>query len=637
MVHRFSALVSVLLTLLVWNSSLAHAEEEDPLFNFEDKKPAATKTTEKEKPKDTEKEKEKKPAETKTKKPAEKMAKFASIVLSGSMAETAGQGGLFGEIEQDLRKTIERLDKAAKDDSLDGVILKLDEVSLGRGRINELRAAIARVRAAGHKVYCRMDSADTAHYLVASSCDQIVLPVSGMVMLPGVRLEITFYKQLFDKLNVHADFLHEGAFKGAAEPYTRDKMSDEVKQNLTGIVDDYYEQMVATIATDRKLPEDKVRELIDRGLFSATAAKEAGLIDIVAYGDEFEVGVEKELGVDEIELVVGYGKKKVDTDFSGPAGFLKLFQMMLGAEPTTTVSNRKKIAIVYAVGEIATGEGGTGIFNSTQIMGSDTIIKALKKAEEDKDVVAIVLRIDSPGGSALASDLMWREIVKSKKPIIASMGDVAASGGYYIAMGADKIYAEPGTLTGSIGVVGGKIALEGLMNKAGITSEVIARGKNAGLLEGNTPFTESQREAFQAMLKDTYQQFTTKAAEGRKMKLAKLDKLAGGQVWTGRVAKENGLVDELGTLQDAVAEAKRQAGLGKDAKVDELVLPEAKSFFESMLSDVEDEQPALKLSALPFGQLLPEEAQRIGSKIESLLRVFRQPVAMMMPFELEIK
>jgi protease-4 len=630
MLQRFAVLLSALLTLFLFGASLVRAEE-DPLFNFEDK-PAA-KTTKKANPKA---EKSEPVAKAKPKKSAEKTAKLASIVLSGAMAETAGQGGLFGEIEQDLRKTIERLDKAAQDDTLAGVILKLDEVSLGRGRIDELRAAIGRVRAAGRKVYCRLDSADTAHYLVASACDEIVLPVSGMVALPGVRLEITYYKQLFDRLNIHADFLHEGAFKGAAEPYTREKMSDEVRQNLTGIVNDFYEQMVETIAADRKLSADKVRQLIDRGLFSATAAKEAGLIDEVAYSDEFETGLEKKLGVDELELVVGYGKKKVDTDFSGPAGILKLFQMMLGAEPTSNISNRKKVAIVYAVGEITTGEGGAGMFGGSSL-GSDTIIKAIKKAEEDKSVVAIVLRIDSPGGSALASDLMWREIVKCKKPLIASMGDVAASGGYYIAMGTDKIYAEPGTLTGSIGVVGGKIALEGLMKKAGITSEVISRGKNAGLLKGNSPFTDSQREAFQAMLKDTYQQFTTKAAKGRKMEVAQLDKLAGGQVWTGRMAKQNGLVDELGTLRDAVAEAKRRAGLAEDTKIDELVLPEAKNFFESMFDAAEEEEPALKLSDLPLGQLLPTEAQHLGRRVESLLRVFRQPVALVMPFELEIK
>jgi len=225
-----------------------------------------------------------------------KTAKLASIVLSGSLAETSGQGGLFGEIEQNLRKTIERLDKAAKDDSISGVVLKLDDVSLGRGRVDELRAAIGRVRAAGHKVYCRMDSADTAHYLVASACDEIVLPPSGVVMLPGVRLEVTFYKQLFDKLDVQADFLHMGAFKGAAEPYTRDKLSDEVRQNLTAIVDDFYDQMIHTIASDRKLAPEKVKELVDQGLLSAQAAKEAGLIDAVAYSDEYEADLQKSLG-----------------------------------------------------------------------------------------------------------------------------------------------------------------------------------------------------------------------------------------------------------------------------------------------------------------------------------------------------
>ena len=591
-------------------------------------KESATATAEKSEKKDKKEDKEKQ-EEPKT-------AKLASIVLSGNLAETSGQAGLFAEIEQDLRKTINRLDKAAKDDSLSGVVLRLKDVSLGRGRIAELRAAIARVRAADKKVYCRMDSADTAQYLVASACDEIVIPDSGVVILPGVRLEITFYKQLFDKFDVQADFLHMGAYKGAAEPYTRDKLSDEVRKNLTAIVDDFYEQMVETIAKDRKLDEKKVRSLIDRGLLTAKVAKEEGLIDTIAYGDEYEAELEKKLGVDEIELVAGYGKKKVDTDFSGPTGFFKLLQVMMGGDPNAKITKSKKVAVIYALGAISTGESSSGMFGGSSL-GSDTIVKAIQQAEQDDEVVAIVLRIDSPGGSALASDLMWNEVVRCKKPVIASMGDVAASGGYYLAMGADKIYAEEGTLTGSIGVVGGKIVINGLMKKYGITSEVIARGKNAGLLQSNGPFTESQREAFKSLLEDTYEQFTTKAAKGRKMDVEKLEKLAGGQVWTGRMAKQNGLVDEVGTLQDAIEEAKRQAGLKDDEKVEELVLPEAKSVFDELFGDAEKEEPALRLRSLPLGQLLPEEAQQLGQQAETLMRVFREPAAAMMPFSLKIE
>ena len=223
-------------------------------------------------------------------------------------------------------------------------------------------------------------------------------------------------------------------------------------------------------------------------------------------------------------------------------------------------------------------------------MGSTTIVEALRKANEDKHVAAIVLRIDSPGGSALASDLIWHETQVIKKPIVASMGDVAGSGGYYIAMGADKIFATPGTITGSIGVVGGKLAIRGLYDKLGITTETIERGRNSGLFSSSGPFTDSEREVVREMMEESTTSSPTKAAEGRKMPVDKLRKLAGGRVYTGRQALANGLVDELGTLHDAIQEAKQLAGIDKDTKVTIERLPEPTNFFESLFGELDAEK-----------------------------------------------
>jgi protease-4 len=234
--------------------------------------------------------------------------------------------------------------------------------------------------------------------------------------------------------------------------------------------------------------------MIDVGVFLPAEARAAGLIDDVLYDDELQSRFEKSLQASQVELSENYGKKKVNADFSGMTGMFELFNLMMGQKPRQATSSNKKLALIYATGMIMSGESMGGVLGA-QVLGSDTLIKAIRQADSDKSVVAIVLRVDSvdsPGGSALASDQIWRAIQKCDKPIVASMGDVAASGGYYISMGCDRVFAEAGTITGSIGVVGGKLVLKGLYDKVGLTTDVISRGKNSGILSEMTPFTESE-------------------------------------------------------------------------------------------------------------------------------------------------
>jgi protease-4 len=559
--------------------------------------------------------------------------RLALLVLKDDLPETAGQMSLFAQTSIDLREAISRLEKASKDKSISGVVLNIENPAIGRGKVEELRAAIARFRKAGKKVYAQLETGMPADYLVACACDEIVMPETGVLVLPGVHAEATFFKGLLGKLGVQADFIHMGAYKGAAEPFTREKFSDPVRENMTSLIDSMYDDMVTTIVKARPLSIAQAKEVIDRGLITATKAKELGLIDRVAYSDTLRKELADSYDAESLVYVKNYGQKEVDTDFSGPMGFFKLMQAMMGGNPSSGTGRGKKIAVVYAVGPIMSGKSESDPFGG-QILGSTSIIEALREANEDKQVVAIVLRIDSPGGSALASDLIWRETQVIEKPIVASMGDVAASGGYYIAMGADKIVAAPGTITGSIGVVGGKLAIRGLYQKIGITTETIERGKNSGLFASSGPFTDSQRAVVTEFMEDIYRQFTTKAAEGRKSPVEKLRELAGGRVYTGLQAKENGLVDELGTLHDAIAEAKKLAGLDEDDNVRIEVLPEPTNVFETLFGDVDEEEEVRIGRGLE--NIAPEMVE-LARRAYALRCVFDQPAALVMPFELDIR
>ena len=619
------------------NSDVKSAADAKP-----DAKSAAKKAAPANEAKPAEPAKEVKPAATapaaaivasKTPEPKRNKIRLAQFIVKNSLPESLGQSGPFGETQLDLREMISRIDKAADDNTIAGAILDLQNPEIGRGRIYELRAAIQRFRAKGKKIYAQVDSAMPADYLIASACDEIVMPETGIIILPGVHAEATFFKGLLEKVGIRADFMHIGDFKGAAEPLTREKYSKPVRENMTALVDSLYDEMVTTVVKDRPLSVAQVKEVIDVGLVTAKRAKQLGLIDRVAYPDTLRQDLAKSYEAAPLVYVQNYGQKKVDTDFSGPMGFIKLMQMMMGGGSSAKHDSGKKIAVVYAVGAITTGKSKGDPFGS-EVMGSTTIVEALREANDDKDVAAIVLRIDSPGGSALASDLIWHETQVIKKPIVASMGDVAGSGGYYIAMGADKIIATPGTITGSIGVVGGKLAVRGLYKKLGITTETIERGRNSGLFSSSGPFTDSEREVVRAMMEDVYDQFTTKAAEGRKMPLDELRKLAGGRIYTGRQALANGLVDELGTLDDAIQQAKQLAGIDKDAKVTIERLPEPTNFFESLFGGLDAEK---EVSLGPALAPVAPELVEVAAKAYRLRAIFRQPAALVMPFELEIR
>ena len=515
--------------------------------------------------------------------PADKKptAVIAQVTLAGSLPDGVGQGGLLADVTPHLHRIIERLDKAAADQRVKGVVLSIESPDLGRARADEVRAAIARLRKAGKPVAAHLVGSAPVHYMVALACDTITMPPAATLEITGVRTEVMFFKDLFDSLGLKAEILQVGEFKGAGEPLTRSSMSPQLREQYESFVGDLFEQLVERIAAERRLAPERVRELIDTGVFTPDAAREAGLIDAVGYEDEVAAAVAKKIELAEPKIVRDYAERKMDNDFSGLGGLVKLVEMFSGQKQAAASGKGKQIAIVHVTGEIAEGKGRDDLLAGAAA-GSDTVIKAIREAAKDDEVAAIVLRIDSPGGSALASDLIWREAERTKKPVVASLSDTAASGGYYIAVAADKIVAAPGTLTGSIGVVGGKVAVGGALERYGVHTDVVSKGKNAGWLSMQSPFTAAEREVFLGTMKDVYRLFTSKVAAGRKLDMEKIEKLAEGRVFTGRMAKEAGLVDRLGTLDDAIDEAKALAGLAADEEIERVLLPEPRGLFDDL-------------------------------------------------------
>ena len=413
-------------------------------------------------------------------------------------------------------------------------------------------------------------------------------------------------------------------------------MSPQLREQYEQFVGDLYEQLVERVAAGRKVAAERARDLIDVGVFTAEAAVEAGLIDAVCYEDEVVSGLAARVGVDEPKLLRDYAAQKIDNDFSGIGGMVKLVEMLSGSRSKTAAGRGKQVAIIHLTGEIREGGGTEGLLGGGA-PGSAAVIKAIRDAADDEHVAAIVLRIDSPGGSALVSDLIWREAERTHKPVVASLSDTAASGGYYVAVAADRIVAAPGTLTGSIGVVGGKIAVGKALDKVGVHTDVVSKGRNAGWLSMQSPFTEHEREAFLATMKDVYRLFTAKVAEGRSLDREKLETLAEGRVFTGRMALQLGLIDRLGTLDDAIDEARTLAGLPADEPLERRLLPEPRGLFEDLFASTAGEAVPVASAAL-LGKLAGLPAfDALRANLDALVLVASGRPLMMPPARVQVR
>ncbi len=446
-------------------------------------------------------------------------------------------------VEADINEIKSTLRRAKDDKEVKGAILKLRGTDYGIGRLQEIRDTILDFKATGKKTICYMESCSTGNYLLASACDKIILHPSGEVRLTGIRAEVTFFKGILDKLGVRADIEHIGEYKSASELLTREEMSKAHRESLNSILDDLFDQITQAIAQGRNWSVEEVKRKIDQAPYTAKESLNANLADVLAYKDEIYYIAEGVVGKRcSVVKAKSYQSQLANNEWYNPP---------------------HKIAVIYAEGTIVTGNSFSEPFTGTNIMGSDTISEAIEIAGEDNSIKAIVLRIDSGGGLVLASDIIWRQLMltKGKKPIIVSMGDTAASGGYYIAAPADVIIAEPGTITGSIGVISGKYSLKGLYNKLGIKKEIEKRGKHADFYSNYGDYPEEERQIVKRQIKQIYDDFVSKVADGRNMSHAEVNEIGRGRVWTGNQAKKNGLVDKLGGFDLAMEIAKERAGL----------------------------------------------------------------------------
>ncbi|MBM3514994.1 MAG: signal peptide peptidase SppA [Alphaproteobacteria bacterium] len=439
--------------------------------------------------------------------------------------------------------------RAKADPRVVGLTASISGQAHGLAQIQDLRDVIADFRSSGKKAWVYSETIGeggpaTPAYYLASAFDGIWVQPSGNVGLAGIGIEQPFFKGLMDRLGVKANVIQRKEYKSAMENMTNSEISPANKEALSVLLGSIFEQMVAGIAERREVSADRVQQLIDRGPMMANEALDEKLIDHIGYLDEFDEAVDDEFAADEIVEIAEY------------AGF---------PPPPDTPKATKRVAVVHAIGEIFRGRDDDP-FSSGEGIASETTAKAVRDAAEDEDIAAIILRIDSPGGSYVASDTIWREVVLAKeaKPVIVSMGNTAASGGYFIAMPADRIFAQPATITGSIGVIMGKLVFAGAFDKLDVNWERIAFGESAGTFSAVSEFTPAELSRLNEMIDATYADFTTKAAKGRNKEVADLEKSARGRVWTGADALQAGLVDELGGLTRAIDYTKEKLGVAEE-------------------------------------------------------------------------
>ena len=524
--------------------------------------------------------------------------KYVEFTLDGTYTDTKTVGTFGTSSTKTLRGLFKKLDTLKTDDEIAGIIFKMDNVSVGWATLQEIRNKLHEFREAKKETIGYLESGGNAEYLLAAAMERVVLIPTGSLNLTGLRAEVLFYKGLLEKLDIEADMLAMGKYKSGVEPYMRDGMSDAFRESMTALLDDLYAQLLDHIAENREgMTAEGVSDLVNRGPFTAEEAQQEQLVDALQYYDELLDTLKAASPDEDVQIVKpDYERKRKVPDMNSFAGLMQLLSMLNPPRQTRTDTAENQIALIYANGPILPNI--ESFFASMPVITPETLKEAFEKARTDDSVRAVVLRIDSPGGSALASDLIWREVMltQREKPVVVSMGDVAASGGYYIAMAAGTIVAHPSTLTGSIGVFGGKLNMKGFYNKIGLTKEIIAHGQNATLYSDYGGFTPTERERVEKMMKTIYKDFVSKAAEGRGKTYDEIDEIAQGRVWTGKQAKALGLVDELGGLDTALSIAKEQAGFTDDDEVNLIVLPKQKPFLEELLERmVEDMEGSIQL------------------------------------------
>ncbi len=548
---------------------------------------------------------------------------------------------------ESLNDLVTRIDKAGKDKHVVALAVILGESPLGAAQVEEVHKALRKVRQSGKPVYAFADSLSFRTLALLSAASRISVTPVGDLMITGLYGAQPHVRGLLEKMHVTPDFTTCGAYKSAAEMFMRRKPSAEAEEMYNWLFDSIFENYIQLIAEGRDRSPDQVRKWIDGGLYSAETAVQMGIIDAHEFRHDFIKYIKHEHG-DDVEMKMDYGRKKKGSfDLSTPIGALRFWADIL-QRATASGGERSSVAIVYVEGSIVPGRPEPSPFGSQGVAYSDPIRKALDKAAEDDTVKAVVLRVNSPGGSAVASEIILQATrrVADKKPLIVSMGDVAGSGGYYVACGAETIFADPSTITASIGVVAGKLVTTGMWDSVGINWHPIKRGENADMMVGDEVFSSKQKQILQDWMNEVYVVFKGHVTHAHGDRLTKpLEEMAGGRVYTGQQALKLGLVDRLGSLDDAVRLAARQAKLTED-QYEIRVIPKPKNFLEQVLSDLsggEEDQNRISLpatwqtaalwrAALPIlAQMQPAQAVALRRCVLQLEVLQREGISLMTP------
>jgi len=455
---------------------------------------------------------------------------------------------------------VEALDRARTDPRITGLELRISESTMNMGKIQDVREKIREFNRTGKFSVAYLEFATNRSYYLASACQTVILLPKSLLYVHGMMASTTFLRGTLDKLGIYPDLYHIGDYKNAMNIYTEKKYTPAHREATQALLGDWYEEYLRGVAEARGLNRVEVEKLVAKGPFTSEEALGAKLVDRVAYRDQASDFIRQKNRGSENRLDLHAYLARTDRE----AG--------------------TRLAVIYATGTILPGQSGDTPFGE-EVMGSDSIAEQFRRAREDSSVKAVVLRVDSPGGAVFPSEAIRREveITTRRKPVVVSMSDVAASGGYWIAMSANKIVAEPGTITGSIGVVVGKYNLRGLYEKLGLTNDLVTTTENSTLDWPFQNFTPAQRETVQKDMREVYNHFLAGVAEGRRMKVQDVDKIAQGRVWTGERARRLGLVDELGGLHTAIARARELARISAKERVSLLLLPPRRSLLEKIL------------------------------------------------------
>jgi len=521
-----------------------------------------------------------------------------TVRIEGEIPEQAPRNP-FAELvagrETTFTDIVEGLERARTDPRITGVEMHITESGMNMAKLQDLRGRIQELNRAGKFSVAYLEFATNRSYYLASACQRVFLLPSSDLYVRGMMASSTFFRGALDKLGVYPDLYHIGDYKNATNVYTEKKYTQAHREATQSLVEDWYHEFLRGVAEGRGMRPEEAEAAIQRGPFTSQEALAARLVDKLAYADE--------------------ARDFVEQKNHGSHNRLSLREYLRRTER----EGRSKLAIIYATGMILPGRSGNDPFGGS-VIGSDTIAEQFRRARDDSSIKAVVLRVDSPGGVSFSSEAIRREVemTKRSKPVVASMSDVAASGGYWISMSADKIVAEPGTLTGSIGVVTGKFNLRGLYDKLGLSKDYVATTENSTLEWPYQNFTPAQRQSVEKTMRDVYENFLRGVAEGRHMDVKAVDKIGQGRVWTGERAWKLGLVDELGGFHAAIARARELAKIPSSEKVGLVYLPPPKSFFDAVFELLGDARAASPAAAL--GQWL--------GQIESLAR---QPVWALLP------